>query len=63
VLLPLINLDTSVAVGCGRIVVGAPFDDIDALTDAGSAHIYDLNGGYVGIITHPSAVGFAGCCL
>jgi hypothetical protein len=53
---------SSVAVGSGRIVVGAPFDDIDALTDAGSAHIYDLNGGYVGIITHPSAGG-AGLAL
>jgi hypothetical protein len=53
---------SSVAVGCGRIVVGARFDDIDALTDAGSAHIYDLNGGYVGIITHPSAGG-AGLAL
>jgi hypothetical protein len=50
------NFGFSVAVGSGRIVVGAPFDNIDALTDAGSAHIYDLNGGYVGIITHPSAV-------
>jgi hypothetical protein len=50
------NFGFSVAVGSGRIVVGAPFDTIDALTDAGSAHIYDLNGGYVGIITHPSAV-------
>jgi hypothetical protein len=46
---------TSVAVGCGRIVVGARFDDIDALSDAGSAHIYDLNGNYVGILTHPTA--------
>jgi len=46
----------SVAVGSGRIVVGAPYDNIGiGLTDAGSAHIYDLNGGYVGIITHPSA--------
>ena len=46
----------SVAVGSGRIVVGANFDDIGiGLTNAGSAHIYDLNGGYVGIITHPSA--------
>jgi hypothetical protein len=49
----------SVAVGSGRIVVGAPDDDIGiGLTDAGSAHIYDLNGGYVGIITHPSAAAF-----
>ena len=45
----------SVAVGSGRIVVGVPEDVIGTLNDAGSAHIYDLNGGYVGIITHPSA--------
>jgi len=47
---------SSVAVGSGRIVVGAPYDNIGTISDAGSAHIYDLNGGYVGIITHPSAV-------
>jgi len=45
----------SVAVGCGRIVVGAYRDDLGTISDAGSAHIYDLNGNYVGIITHPSA--------
>ena len=44
-----------VAVGSGRIVVGTLFDDIGALSNAGSVHIYDLNGGYVGILTHPSA--------
>ena len=34
----------SVAVGSGRIVVGAPDDDIGiGLTDAGSAHIYKIN--------------------
>jgi hypothetical protein len=49
------QLGYSVAVGCGRIVVGAPFDDVSGLSNAGSAHIYDLNGNYVGIITHPSA--------
>jgi len=49
----------SVAVGCGRIVVGARYDDIGiGLTDAGSAHIYDLNGNYVGILTHPNAVAY-----
>ncbi len=45
----------SVAVGCGRIVVGTPFYDIGALPSAGAAYIYDLNGRYVGIITHPNA--------
>ena len=45
----------SVAVGSGKIVVGAPLDNTSGLLGAGSAHIYDLNGGYVGIITHPSA--------
>jgi hypothetical protein len=49
------DFGTSVAVGCGRIVVGAPFDNIGALSNAGSAHIYDLNGNYVGTLTHPSA--------
>ena len=47
--------DYSVAVGSGRIVVGAPFDDVNGISNAGSAHIYDLSGNYVGIITHPSA--------
>ena len=45
----------SVAVGSGRIVIGAYTDDVNGLTNAGSAHIYDLNGNYIGIITHPSA--------
>ena len=45
----------SVAVGCGRIVVGAYQDDVNGISESGSAHIYDLNGNYVGIITHPSA--------
>ena len=39
------QLGLSVAVGCGRVVVGAPFDDDDDNgTDSGSAYIYDLNG-------------------
>ena len=46
----------SVAVGCGRIVVGAPYDDVNGTSGAGSAHVYDLNRNYVGILTHPSAV-------
>ena len=49
------SFGNSVAVGCGRIVVGASNDAINGLVSAGSAHIYDLNGNYVGIITHPSA--------
>jgi hypothetical protein len=48
----------SVAVGSGRIVVGAILDDIGGLTEAGSALIYDLNGNYVGILTHPNAVAY-----
>ena len=34
----------SVAVGCGRIVVGAPYDDVGINTNQGSAYIYDLDG-------------------
>ena len=34
---------TSVAIGSGRIVVGATYDD-DLGTDSGSAYIFDLNG-------------------
>ena len=48
----------SVSVGSGRIVVGAPNDDVNGITDAGSAVIYDLNRSYVGIITHPNASTF-----
>ncbi len=47
----------SVAVGCGRIVVGAPEDDIGGVTNSGAAYIYDLNGNYVGILTHPNPGG------
>jgi len=41
----------SVAVGCGRIVVGAYRDDIGSNYDQGSAYIFDLNGNQLGIIT------------
>ena len=41
----------SVAVGSGRIVVGASGDDIGSNSNQGSAYIYDLNGNEVGIIT------------
>jgi len=41
----------SVAVGSGRIVVGAYSDDVGINTDQGSAYIYDLDGNQLGIIT------------
>jgi len=40
----------SVAVGSGRIVVGARFDD-DAGSDSGSAYIFDLDGNQIAKIT------------
>jgi hypothetical protein len=40
----------SVAVGSGRIVVGARFDD-DKGTSSGSAYVYDLNGNLITKIT------------
>ena len=40
----------SLAVGCGRIVVGAPLDD-DNGTDSGSAYIFDLDGNELAKIT------------
>jgi hypothetical protein len=49
------NFGYSVAAGSGRIVVGAYFDDVSGLSNAGSAHIYNLDRNFVGIITHPSA--------
>ena len=44
---------TSVAVGSGRIVVGASNDTINGIgvTGQGSVHIFDLDGNEVGIIT------------
>jgi hypothetical protein len=41
----------SVAAGSGRIVVGAPFNNIGFNGDQGSAYIYDLDGNQLGIIT------------
>jgi hypothetical protein len=41
----------SVAVGSGRIVVGASYDDVGANNNQGSAYVYDLDGNEVGIIT------------
>ena len=40
----------NVAVGSGRIVVGAPFND-DGGSSSGSAYIFDLDGNQLGIIT------------
>ena len=41
---------SSVAVGCGRIVIGAPENDING-GNSGSAYIFVLDGNEVGIIT------------
>ena len=41
----------SVAVGSGRIVVGAPRKNIGSNSDQGAAYIFDLDGNEVGIIT------------
>ena len=43
---------TAVAVGCGRIVVGAVFDDGLGNPQVGSAYIFDLNGNQLTKITH-----------
>ena len=37
---------SSISVGCGRIVVGAQDDDSNG-SNAGSAHVYDLNGNHI----------------
>ena len=46
---------TSVAVGCGKIVVGAPHDENNGNINEGSAYIYDLNGNNEVKITFPAA--------
>ena len=46
--------DGSVAVGCGRIVVGAPYND-DAGSSSGSAYIFDLEGTQIAKITASDA--------
>lgn len=43
----------AVAVGCGRIVVGAPNDD-DNGTDSGTVHVYDLDGKLIARQVAPS---------
>ena len=43
----------SVAVGCGRIVVGAPYADSNG-SNSGSAYIFDLNGNQLAKITPSS---------
>jgi hypothetical protein len=48
------NFGESVAVGCGRIVVGARFDD-DGGTSSGSAYIFDLDGNELAKITASDA--------
>ena len=42
---------SSVAVGSGKIVVGAPNNDVGINTNQGSAYIFDLNGNQLGILT------------
>ena len=46
----------SVAVGSGRIVVGARYNHIGSNADQGSAYIFDLDGNEVGIITASDGV-------
>jgi hypothetical protein len=46
----------SVAVGCGRIVVGAPYND-DTAQNAGSAYIFDLDGNLIKKIVASDAAG------
>jgi len=41
------NFGWSVAVGSGRIVVGAYWDDDNGLDDSGSAYIFDLDGNFI----------------
>lgn len=48
---------TSVAVGSGRIVVGARGGVLSSLNNAGCAYIYDLNGTFIQKITAPDAEG------
>jgi hypothetical protein len=48
------NFGESVAVGCGRIVVGARLND-DVASDSGSAYIYDLDGNELAKITASDA--------
>jgi hypothetical protein len=46
------NFGHSVAVGSGRIVVGAPYNDIDSNNgNAGRAYIFDLNGNQIKSLT------------
>ena len=45
----------SVAVGSGRIVVGATYDDFGSNPNQGSAYIFDLDGNEVGILTASDA--------
>jgi len=41
----------SVAVGCGRIVVGSQWDDVGITTNQGSAYVFDLDGNQLAKIT------------
>lgn len=45
---------SAVAVGAGRVVVGAVYEDLSTI-DEGSAYIYDLNGNLIKKITAPDA--------
>ena len=47
----------SVAVGCGRIVIGAPYDQ-DGGTQSGSAYIFDLDGTQLAKITASDAAAY-----
>jgi hypothetical protein len=44
----------TVAVGCGRVVVGAPQFTPGASTYAGKAYLYDLNGNLIKQLTNPT---------
>ena len=53
------NFGHSVAVGSGRIVVGADGDDDNGLPSSGSAYIFDLDGNFINKINGAHGTGAA----
>ena len=51
------NFGYSVAVGSGRIVVGAYGDDDNGLSESGSAYIFDLDGNFINKIDGTGGTG------
>ena len=59
-----VGFGETVAIGCGRIIVGAPYDNVGGSGfDQGAFHVYDINGNHIQTVTPLGGSDFSGTNL